>query len=239
MKKIENKNILTYGFDKKANYRIINPRYNTSYSQFDLHYKDLNNSKAMIKNISLKLIGQHNILNLTAALSVMNNLDIKINKKHIMTFKGTMRRMNILGVIGQSMLIDDYAHHPTEIQKLIEVSNLYKNKEVYLIIEPHRYTRLNDLYNDYLQTLKGIKKLNILKTYTAGEVLTNKMKDSKNLVNDLNVLFSQQTSYLDTYLDFFNLLDELTSNNKKKVIIAAGAGSISNQFRLYYETKKR
>ena len=156
-----------------------------------------------------------------------------------MTFKGTMRRMNILGVIGQSVLIDDYAHHPTEIQKLIEVSNLYKNKEVYLIIEPHRYTRLNDLYNDYLQTLKGIKKLNILKTYTAGEELTNKMKDSKNLVNDLNVLFSQQTSYLDTYLDFFNLLDELTSNNKKKVIIAAGAGSISNQFRLYYETKKR
>ena len=156
-----------------------------------------------------------------------------------MTFKGTMRRMNILGVIGQSVLIDDYAHHPTEIQKLIEVCNLFKNKEVYLIIEPHRYTRLNDLYNDYLQTLKGIKKLNILKTYTAGEVLTNKMKDSKNLVNDLNVLFSQQTSYLDTYLDFFNLLDELTSNNKKKVIIAAGAGSISNQFRLYYETKKR
>ena len=146
----------------------------------------------------------------------MHFLDIQIDKNHIMNFKGTMRRMNILGIIGQSVLIDDYAHHPTEIQKLIEVSNLYKNKEVYLIIEPHRYTRLNDLYKDYLQTLKGIKRLNILKTYTAGEVLTHKMKDSKNLVNDLNVLFSQQTGYLDTYIDFFNLLDELTSNKKKK-----------------------
>jgi UDP-N-acetylmuramate--alanine ligase len=231
----KSKNIITFGKKASSQYSYKNVKLKNNNSTFDLYFKN----KIIQKKILSPLLGGHNIQNLTAALSVINNLDIKINKKHIMTFKGTMRRMNILGVIGQSVLIDDYAHHPTEIQKLIEVSNLYKNKEVYLIIEPHRYTRLNDLYNDYLQTLKGIKKLNILKTYTAGEVLTNKMKDSKNLVNDLNVLFSQQTSYLDTYLDFFNLLDELTSNNKKKVIIAAGAGSISNQFRLYYETKKR
>ena len=231
----KSKNIITFGKKASSQYAYKNVKLKNNNSTFDLYFKN----KIIQKKILSPLLGEHNIQNLTAALSVINNLDIKINKKHIMTFKGTMRRMNILGVIGQSVLIDDYAHHPTEIQKLIEVSNLYKNKEVYLIIEPHRYTRLNDLYNDYLQTLKGIKKLNILKTYAAGEVLTNKMKDSKNLVNDLNVLFSQQTSYLDTYLDFFNLLDELTSNNKKKVIIAAGAGSISNQFRLYYETKKR
>jgi len=229
------KNIITFGKKTKSQYRFKNIKLKNNNSSFDLYYEN----KIIQKKILSPLLGEHNIQNLTAALSVMNDLNIKINKKHIMSFKGTKRRMNTLGVVGQSVLIDDYAHHPTEIQKLIEVSKLYKNKEVYLIIEPHRYSRLNDLYKDYLQTLKGIKKLNILKTYTAGEILTNKMKDSKNLVNDLNVLFSQQTGYLDTYLDFFNLLDDLTSNNKKKIIIAAGAGSISNQFRIYYDSKTK
>ena len=65
------------------------------------------------------------------------------------------------------------------------------------------------------------------------------MKDSKNLVNDLNVKYKQQTGYLNSYLEFFNLLDEITKKQKQKIIIAAGAGSISNQFRLYYESKKK
>ncbi len=168
----------------------------------------------------------------------MRDLRIKINKKDIMNFKGTLRRLNVLGSLGNSILIDDYAHHPTEIQKLIHVSRLYKKRDIHLIIEPHRYTRLNDLYKEYLKILKGIKNLSILKTYAAGEVLTNFMKDSRNLVNDLNVLYSQHTGYLDAYSDLFNLLDKLTSNKKKKIIIAAGAGSISNQFRLYYESRK-
>tara|TARA_Y100000768_G_scaffold193391_1_gene145061 strand:+ start:1333 stop:2712 length:1380 start_codon:yes stop_codon:yes gene_type:complete len=229
------KNIISFGKKAKSNYRYKNVELKSDKSFFDFYL----NNKIIKKRISSPLLGEHNIQNLTSALSVLNELNIEINKKNIMSFKGTLRRMNILGTLNQSLLIDDYAHHPTEIQKLIEVCRLFKKKEIYLIIEPHRYTRLNDLYDEFLKTLKGIKNLNILKTYSAGEVLSNKMKDSKNLVNDLNVIFSQQVSYLDTYTEFFRLLDDLTLNNKRKIIIAAGAGSLSNQFRLYYESKKK
>ncbi len=228
-------NIITFGKKNKSIYSFRNIKLTHNRSIFDL-YK---NNKIIQKEISSPLVGEHNIQNLTSALVVMKDLDIKINIKNIMAFKGTLRRLNILGSINKSIFIDDYAHHPTEIQKLIDVSNLYKNNQIYLIIEPHRYSRLNDLYKEYLQTLKNINNLNILRTYSAGEVFTKKMKNSKNLVNDLNVLYSQQTGYLDTYADLFNLLDNLTSNNKKKIIIAAGAGSISNQFRLYYDSKKK
>ena len=231
--KSSSKNIITFGKNTKSNYSYKNIKLSKNKTVFDFWFKN----KIMHKKLSSPLLGEHNVQNLIAALSLMKELGIKINPKHIMSFKGTLRRMNILGKLGKSTLIDDYAHHPTEIQKLIEVSSLYKNNDVYLIIEPHRYTRLNDLYKEYIKTLKDFKNLSILKTYSAGEAFNSKMKDSKNLVNDLNVLFSQETSYLDSYFDLFKLLDKLTSDKKNKIIIAAGAGSISNQFRLYYESK--
>ena len=73
-KKIKSKNILTYGFDSNSNYRIANPKYNSSNSKFDLHYNNINKIKTTIKNIDLKLIGEHNILNATAAIAVCLNL---------------------------------------------------------------------------------------------------------------------------------------------------------------------
>ena len=77
LKKIKNKNILTYGFHKKANYRISNARYNVDFSLFDLNYKDINKVNKTIKNINIKLIGEHNILNACAAVAVCINLELK------------------------------------------------------------------------------------------------------------------------------------------------------------------
>ena len=94
IKKIKNKNILTYGFSSVANYRIDNTRYYLNYSIFDLNYKNLDNKKIKIKNINLKLIGEHNILNATAAIAVCLNLGVKINtiKKALKNFSGVQRK---------------------------------------------------------------------------------------------------------------------------------------------------
>ena len=93
--KIKNKNILTYGFNKKANYRITNARYRSTYSLFDLNYKNLKNKRQTIKNINLKLIGEHNVLNASAAAAVCINLGVKIDiiKKSLKNFSGVQRRM--------------------------------------------------------------------------------------------------------------------------------------------------
>jgi UDP-N-acetylmuramate--alanine ligase len=121
---------------------------------------------------------------------------------------------------------------------LIEVCKLFKKKDFFLIIEPHRFSRLNDLYSDYIRILKNTKNLIILKTYSAGENFEKKMKNSKNLVNDLNVLSHNKVSYIDTYEELFELLDNLIAKKNSKIIVTAGAGSISAQMRFFYETRR-
>ena len=233
LKKYSNK-INTYGSNKKAIYSYKLIYLNDKKSSFDI----FKNKKILSKGLSTNLLGEHNVQNITAALSIMDDLGYEIKKTHILNFKGTKRRLNILGKLKKTIFIDDYAHHPTEIEKLINVSTLYKKKYIFLIIEPHRYTRLNDLYDEYLRVLKNINNLIILKTYEAGESYKKGMKNSKNLVNDLNVLNNQGTKYIANYRDLFDLLDKFVLNKSESIIISAGAGEISNQIRFFYESRK-
>ena len=227
-------NIKTFGSNSNANYsyKLINMTNKRSYFNF------FKGKKILFKNLSTNLLGEHNVQNLTAVLSILDDLGYKIKKTHILSFKGTKRRMNVLGKLKKTIFIDDYAHHPTEIEKLINIISLYKKKRVFLIIEPHRYSRLNDLYGEYLSVLKKINNLIILKTYEAGESYKKGMKNSKNLVNDLNVLYNQKTKYIDNYSDLFSLLDEYVKNQRDSIIISAGAGEISNQIRFFYDSRK-
>ena len=228
------KNIITYGKSNKSNYYYRINKLTEKDSKFDFFQQ---NEKKITK-IKSPLLGEHNVENLCAIMAVIRNLNIQISNKDIMSFKGIQRRMNTIGKIKNSILVDDYAHHPTEIQKLIEVCKLYKNKDFFLIIEPHRFSRLNDLYSDYIRILKNIKNLIILKTYSAGESFMKNMKNSKNLVNDLNVLSDNKVSYIDTYDELFKLLDNLVNTKNSKIIVTAGAGSISAQMRFFYESRK-
>ena len=233
LKKYSNK-IKSFGSNKKAIYRYKLMKLNDKKSSFDI----FKNNKILSKSLSTNLLGEHNVQNITAALAVIDDLGYKIKKSHILDFKGTKRRLNILGKLKKTIFIDDYAHHPTEIEKLINVTSLYKKKLIFLIIEPHRYSRLNDLYDEYLRVLKNINNLIILKTYEAGENYKKGMKNSKNLVNDLNVLNNQSTKYIENYRDLFDLLDKFVLNKSESIIISAGAGEISNQIRFFYDSRK-
>ena len=232
LKKYSN-NLKTFGSNINANYSYKLIKLTDKKSLFQI-YKG---KKILSKSLSTNLLGEHNVQNLTAVLSIIDDLGYGIKKSHLLDFKGTKRRMNILGKLNKTIFIDDYAHHPTEIEKLIRISSLYKKKNTILIIEPHRYSRLNDLYDEYLRVLSNTNNLIILKTYEAGENYKRGMKNSKNLVNDLNVLYNQKTKYIDNYRDLFYLLDQFLLKSES-IIISAGAGDISNQIRLFYDSRK-
>lgn len=231
----KNKDIITFGSSHSFSYSYKIKKLTNLNSTFDL-FKD---QKKYSENILSPMLGEHNVSNMTAALSVIDSLNIKINKSDILKFKGTLRRMNTIGKLNKNLFIDDYAHHPTELKKLIEVLKLYKNRKKYLIVEPHRYSRLNDLYDNYLETFKEIKNLIILKTYSAGENILKGMKDSKDLVNDLNVKYGNKTIYIDSYTELFQFLDSQSDKDSDNLFITAGAGSISYQIRFYYDSKKK
>ena len=228
------KNLKTFGSNTKANYSYKLIELSEKKSSFQI-YKG---KKIISNSLTTNLLGEHNVQNLTAVLSIIDDLGYEIKKSHILDFKGTKRRMNILGKLKKTTFIDDYAHHPTEIDKLINIIALYKKKIVILIIEPHRYSRLNDLYKEYLHVLRNTNNLIILKTYEAGESYKQGMKNSKNLVNDLNVSNNQKTRYIDNYTDLFNLLDQFVLNKSESIVITAGAGDISNQIRFFYDSRK-
>ena len=150
LKKIKKIRIfLTYGFHKDANYKVSNARYFIDNTIFDLNYTNfISKQKVKIKNINVKLIGKHNVLNASAAISVCLNLGIKINiiKNALKNFSGVQRRMTKLFKKIIMNFFDDYAHHPTEITSVLDgVSKVYKNRKIISVFEPHRYSRIMSL----------------------------------------------------------------------------------------------
>ena len=231
LKKIKNKNILTYGFNKESNYIVNNPRYYASYSLFDLYYKDLNNRKKIIKNINLKLIGKHNILNATAAIAVCLNLGVKTNiiKKALKNFSGVQRRMTKIFTKNKNEFFDDYAHHPTEISSILDgVGNVYKTRKIITIFEPHRYSRVISLKDEFSKSFVKSDLVLICPIYAAGE----KKNSSFSLLN-LAKLISKNSK---TQTIMVNNQKELSNYFRKnlvsdEIIIGMGAGSISQWMR--------
>ena len=148
IKYLKTKNYLTYGFDEKSDYQVLNPKYNLTSSKFDFRIKSKSYKKLIIKNIVLNLIGKHNILNAAGSIAVCLNLGIHINliKKALRNFSGVQRRLTKVFIKGKNEFYDDYAHHPTEIAAVLEgLRNVYKKRKIISIFQPHRYSRVSSL----------------------------------------------------------------------------------------------
>ena len=227
LKKIKNKNILTYGENIKANYVITRMKYNLDSTSFNLSFKNREKKRKIIKNINVKLLGKHNVLNATAAFIVCLNLgaDQNVIKKSLKNFSGVQRRMTKVFSKNKNDFYDDYAHHPTEISSILEgVSNVYNKRKVISIFEPHRYSRVLSLKKEFSKCFLKSDMVIICPLYSAGE-----KKDSKfNLINFANSISKNsktQVIIVKTELELIKYFKRnLTSN---EIIIGMGAGSIS------------
>ena len=228
LKKIKNKNILTYGLDKNSDYRISNLRYSTTHTMFDLNFKNLNKTNATIKNINLKLIGEHNVLNATAAIAVCINLGVSTNiiKNALKNFSGVQRRMTKIFTKNKNEFYDDYAHHPTEITSILNgVKKVYHNRKIITVFEPHRYSRIMSLKNEFSKSFTKSDLVLMCPLYAAGE----KKKLNFNLSNFAK-LISQNSRTQVVTIGSQNELSNYFKKNliKDEIIIGMGAGSISN-----------
>ena len=229
--KIKNKNILTYGESKKADYRISNVRYRVNFSIFDLNYKDIEKKNRKIKNIHLKLLGKHNVLNAVAALSVCLNLGVNQNiiKKSLKGFSGVQRRMTKIFSKNQNDFYDDYAHHPTEISSILEsVRNVFKNKKIISVFEPHRYSRVLSLKKEFAKSFIKSDLVLLCPLYAAGE-----KRDTRYDQTNFGKLISK---FSQTQVILLKDLREIRIYLKKnlfknELIIGMGAGLISKSMR--------
>ena len=231
LKRIKNKNILTYGLGNSADFKISNIRYTIDYSIFDLSYKDIIKNNKKIKNIKLKLLGKHNVLNATAAIAVCLNLGVShfVIKKSLKRFSGVQRRMTKIFTKNNNDFYDDYAHHPTEIQStLSSVKNVYKKRKIVSIFEPHRYSRVFSLKNEFAKSFKNSETVLLCPIYAAGEKKSSKFNNLQ-FAKMISKFSKTQVIIIKDYKEILKYLKKNLISNE--IIIGMGAGSISKFMR--------
>ncbi len=229
--RIKNKNILTYGENKNANYRISKIRYKVDYSIFDLSYRDITRRKKIIRNIQLKLLGKHNVLNAAAAITVCLNLGVDKNiiKKSLKKFSGVQRRMTKIFSKNKNDFYDDYAHHPTEIASILEgVKNVYQNRKIITIFEPHRYSRVLSLKNKFVRSFEKSDLVLICPMYAAGEKRDSRFKIIE-FSKQISKLSKTQVIIIKNYKEIQKFLKKNLVSDE--IIIGMGAGVISKHMR--------
>ncbi|QPI43770.1 MULTISPECIES: UDP-N-acetylmuramate--L-alanine ligase [Pectobacterium] len=170
------RHITTYGFSDDADVRVSGYRQVGAQGHFTLERKD----KPLL-TVTLNAPGRHNALNAAAAVAVATDegIDDEAILRALERFQGTGRRFDFLGEYplelvngqnGTAMLVDDYGHHPTEVDATIKAARAgWPDKRLVMIFQPHRYTRTRDLYDDFAHVLSQVDVLLMLDVYSAGE----------------------------------------------------------------------
>ena len=231
IKKIKNKNYYTYGVNKNSQFQIKNVFQSRSFSKFNIDIRLPGKKQTYIKNITIPLLGLHNIRNATAAAAVAITIGISKDtiKQGLKEFKGVQRRFNKIFNYRETEFYDDYAHHPTEIEEVLNgVKKVYNKEEIICIFQPHRISRLKDLRKEFSLSFKKANSVVLCPVYSAGE----KLKLGFNYFNYAKEIIKNSKVKVFLVKDQYQLARFIKQNvYGKKIVIGMGAGSISNWIR--------
>ncbi len=219
------KQILTYGIDSKADIRATDIRAMGPRTQFTIVAQD-----AEPLTVTLNLPGTHNVLNALAAVAVARLAGVgdKAVQHGLESFQGIGRRLQQFGrrvtPAGTVLLVDDYAHHPTELgATLAAVRTAWPHSRMVVVFQPHRYTRTRDLMDDFALRLSGIDVLVILNVYPAGESPIAGA-DSRSLCRAIRARGQLEPVFCEDLKSVPNVLENLLHDGD--VVLISGAGDI-------------
>ncbi|KJV69262.1 UDP-N-acetylmuramate--L-alanine ligase [Candidatus Neoehrlichia procyonis] len=185
--------------------------------------------RGLYTDIQLPIIGNHNVRNATAAISVAVKLDISIKDviKGIESFSGVKRRFSLIEEIKGVKFIDDYAHHPTEIEASLLSASCIAQRKVIGIIQPHRFTRVKYFFSDFVYVFTKFDYVILTNVYSAGEEEILHCSSS-----DLVRVTKEQGFYNIVLIDTSDAIAEMLSviTQAGDVVISMGAGNITNIF---------
>ena len=206
----------TFGFDKNSDFHITN--YNVSNEEvfFDINYNGL------ISSIKFNMQGRHNALNALVAFAI--GLELKIDKlklsKSLSTFLGVKRRFTYV-LKSPKIIIDDYAHHPKEIEEISKsIKELYPDKKVTAVFQPHLYSRTRDFMSEFAHSLSLFDEVVLTEIYPAREKPIKNI-NSENLLNKIK----NNNKYLITKSN----LPKYLSKSSSDILVIMGAGDISEE----------
>lgn len=228
-----NRKVFTYGFHKDAQVRALNIRKKVDSSVFDISIK-IDGQKVVYKDITLSMLGTHNIQNTLAAITIAYELGISEDtiRATLENFHGVQRRFTCRGIVDGIYIIDDYAHHPKEVEKVLECARQKTQRKVIGILQPHRYTRLKDLMQDFANILSQFDHVILMPVYAAGESPIENV-NSHTLLEKI----SCKGTYLESEEDIPFVIKKIAKSGD--IVVFMGAGTITNWAKLLPEQLKK
>jgi UDP-N-acetylmuramate--alanine ligase len=169
--RVEDRRVITYGFNPQADARIENLRMDPTGGTFDVCFRLRGQDEVIWRDIFLPMMGEHNILNAVAALATARELGLTVEgaKEALGNFGGVKRRFTKTGSWNGAAIIDDYGHHPVEIAAVLKAARQASTGKVIAVMQPHRYSRLADLFEDFSTCFNDADGVMITPVFAAGE----------------------------------------------------------------------
>ena len=170
--RVTDRRIFTFGFSPQADVRAVNVRTNIGDSVFDVVIRErVDSEERVIKDVRLPMVGDHNVSNSLAAITVA--LELGIPDEKIVSafdgFTGVKRRFTKTGEVDGVTIIDDYGHHPVEIKAVLKAARQATQNNVIAVVQPHRYSRLHDLFEDFCTCFNDADNVIVADVFEAGE----------------------------------------------------------------------
>ncbi|AXO13907.1 UDP-N-acetylmuramate--L-alanine ligase [Thalassospira indica] len=170
--RVTDRRIFTFGFSPQADVRAVSVRTNIGDTVFDVVIRErVDSEERVIKDVRLPMVGDHNVSNSLAAITVA--LELGIPDEKIVSafdgFTGVKRRFTKTGEVDGVTIIDDYGHHPVEIKAVLKAARQATQNNVIAVVQPHRYSRLHDLFEDFCTCFNDADSVIVADVYEAGE----------------------------------------------------------------------
>ncbi len=233
---VSDRKIITYGFNPQADIRAENIRPSAGGSVFNVVFADWlcdDGSEQIIEDIHLSMLGRHNVQNSLVALGVAKEMGVPADKMKaaMANFGGVKRRFTKTGEVHGITIIDDYAHHPVEIDVVLKTAReaaSLAGGNVIAVMQPHRYSRLNDLYEEFCRCFNDADHVIITDIFEAGEKPIDGV-DKNYLVTGVKSHGHRSVRALEDGLEDGNDLPQILAEIARSgdYVILMGAGNIT------------
>ncbi|WP_340151819.1 UDP-N-acetylmuramate--L-alanine ligase [uncultured Sneathiella sp.] len=225
--RISDRRLVSYGTSPQADYRATDIHFSDGHAHFNVVISDRVESETrLMEGFELPMPGNHNVMNALAAIVVGREMDFSEAdiKKGLRAFGGVKRRFTKTGEVNGVTIIDDYGHHPVEISSVLSAARLAYDKKIIAVVQPHRYSRLHDLFEEFCTCFNDADTVIVANIYAAGEAPLPGI-DRDHFVEGLRARGHRHVLALEGPEALAGLIQDIS--HPGDVVVCLGAGSIS------------
>ncbi len=225
--RVADRKIITYGFSPQADIRGINLEMAPDGARFDVVITNrIAGESRTIEGLHLPMVGKHNVANALASVAVAHEMDLEdsILRRALGNFEGVKRRFTKTGEVDGITVIDDYGHHPVEIAAVLNAARSSSRGKVIAVVQPHRYSRLQELFEDFCTCLNEADAVVVADVYEAGEKPIEGINKTS-LVEGIRSHGHRTVMPLNDPADLCEIINDLARPGD--LVVCLGAGNIT------------